>query len=173
MSEASKRQKTEAPVDTIEISTPDDFHLHLRDGEMLKGLVPHTVKQFARAIIMPNLKPPVTTTEMALAYRGRILEAVPDGQEFTPMMTLYMTDKTSADEIRKAKASGHVYAVKLYPAGATTNSDSGVTDIANVDETLKTMAEVGMPLCVHSEVTDPTTDTFDREVIPESHLGRI
>lgn len=161
MSEA-KKQKTE--INDIEIGTPDDFHLHLRDDEMLKGLVPHTVKQFGRAIIMPNLKPPVTTTELALEYRERILKAIPEGGTFTPLMTLYMTDKTSADEIRKAKATGHVYAVKLYPAGATTNSASGVTDIANVEEALGAMAEVGMPLCVHSEVTDPTTDTFDREV---------
>jgi dihydroorotase len=152
-------------VETLEIVQPDDFHLHLRDGEMLKVLVPHAAAQFGRAIIMPNLVPPVTTTEHAEAYRSRILAEVPAGKSFTPLMTLYMTDKTTPEEIRKAKASGVVFAVKLYPKGATTNSDCGVTDVANIHETLATMAEVGLPLCIHGEVTDPTIDTFDREAL--------
>jgi dihydroorotase len=152
-------------IETLEIVQPDDFHLHLRDGPMLKVLVPHAAAQFGRAIIMPNLVPPVTTTADAEAYRGRILAEVPAGKSFVPLMTLYMTDKTSPEEIRKAKASGVVFAVKLYPKGATTNSDSGVTEISNVHETLSAMAEVGLPLCIHGEVTDKTIDTFDREAL--------
>ena len=145
----------------------DDFHLHLRDGDALRSLLSHprgiadgTVK---RAIIMPNLVPPVTTTEHALAYRERIMAALPPGADFQPLMTLYLTDETPPSEIARAKASGAVFAVKLYPAGATTNSDAGVTDIGRCLPTLRAMAEISMPLLVHGEVTDPDTDIFDRE----------
>ena len=142
---------------------PDDWHLHLRDGPMLKLLVPHAAAQFDRAIVMPNLTPPITTTEQAVEYRTRILAEVPLDCSFTPLMTLYMTDKTTPCEIRKAVASGIVFAVKLYPAGSTTNSESGVTDMTNIRETLETMATLGLPLCVHGEVTDQEVDVFDRE----------
>ncbi|CAM9095178.1 unnamed protein product [Ectocarpus fasciculatus] len=149
----------------VEITIPqaDDFHHHFRDGEVLADTVNHATRMFRRAIAMPNLKPPVTTTDEALAYRQRILTCVPDGVDFTPLMTLYMTDKSTPEEIRKAKASGHVYAVKLYPAGATTNSDSGVTDLANVAPAMEAMAEVGMPLLIHGEVTTAGVDIFDKE----------
>ncbi len=155
----------------ITLTRPDDWHLHVRDGDVLTDVVPHTAAQFGRAIIMPNLKPPVITTEQALAYRERVLAAVPNGVNFTPLMTLYLTDKLPPDEIIKAKQSGHVYAVKLYPAGATTNSDSGVTDLANCYSTLEAMEEQGMPLLVHGEVTSSDIDIFDREaVFIERHL---
>jgi dihydroorotase len=154
----------------LTITRPDDWHLHLRDGAALEAVVADTARQFARAIIMPNLKPPVTTTEQALAYRGRILEALaktgvnPDS--FTPLMTLYLTDNTPAEEIVRAHASGHVYAVKLYPAGATTNSDAGVTDLlGKCTKALAALQKCGMPLLVHGEVTDPSIDVFDREAI--------
>nr|WP_284041280.1 dihydroorotase [Halomonas olivaria] len=137
--------------------------MHLRDDEALKAVIGHTAAQMGRAIIMPNLKPPVTTTEQAIAYRERILAALPGGSRFEPLMTLYLTDTTSPDEIVKAVESGMVKAVKLYPAGATTNSASGVTDIAHCDETIAMMANVGMPLLVHGEVTDNDIDIFDRE----------
>ena len=130
---------------TLTITRPDDWHLHLRDGDALKSVLPHTAAQFARAIVMPNLKPPVTTTAQALAYRDRILAALPAGMQFEPLMTLYLTNNTPPDEIRRAKESGLVHAVKLYPAGATTNSDAGVTDIRLCYKTLETMQEVGMP----------------------------
>jgi dihydroorotase len=130
---------------------PDDWHLHVRDGAALQHVVPHTARRFKRAIIMPNLKPPVTTTEQALAYRERILAAAPAGSGFTPLMTLYLTDNTPAEEIRRAKQSGHIHAVKLYPAGATTHSDAGVTRISNTYAALEAMAEVGLPLLVHAE----------------------
>jgi len=150
---------------------PDDWHLHVRDGAALQHVVPHTARRFKRAIIMPNLKPPVTTTEQALAYRERILAAAPVDSGFTPLMTLYLTDNTSADEIRRAKQSGHVYAVKLYPAGATTHSDAGVTRISNTYAALEAMAELDLPLLVHAEVTDSDVDVFDREaVFIERHL---
>ncbi|DAZ95358.1 TPA: hypothetical protein N0F65_002543 [Lagenidium giganteum] len=145
---------------------PDDLHHHLRDGDdSLKLTVPHVAAQFARCIVMPNLVPPVTTTEQALAYRERILAHVPEAHKptFEPLMTLYMTDHTTPEEIRKAAATGKIHAVKLYPAGATTNSDSGVTKVDNVLPALEAMADVGMPLLVHGEVTDPTVDVFDRE----------
>lgn len=146
------------------IARPDDWHLHVRDGEALKAVLPHTAAQFARAIIMPNLKPPVTNTEAAIAYRERILAAVPAGMTFDPLMVLYLTDNTTGDEIRKAKASGIVKAVKLYPAGATTNSDAGVTDLlAKCEDALAALQETGMPLLVHGEVTDSHIDIFDRE----------
>jgi dihydroorotase len=148
---------------TLRIRRPDDWHLHLRDGEALAAVLPHTARQFARAIVMPNLKPPVTTTEAARAYRERILAALPAGMSFEPLMTLYLTDRTAADEILRAKASGIVQGCKLYPAGATTNSDSGVTDIRRIDAALEAMAEVGLPLQVHAEVTSADVDVFDRE----------
>lgn len=149
----------------ITLTRPDDWHLHLRDGEALKAVLPHSARQFARAIIMPNLKPPVTTVDAAAAYRQRILAALPSGSGFLPLMTLYLTDNTSADEIRKAADSGFVHAVKLYPAGATTNSDAGVTDLAKCDAALAEMEKIGMPLLMHGEVTDPTIDLFDREKV--------
>ena len=148
---------------SLTIRRPDDWHLHLRDGDVLQDLVGHTASQFARAIVMPNLKPPVTTTEAALAYRQRILAARPAGNSFEPQMTLYLTDQLSPEEVRKAHASGYVRAVKYYPAGATTNSESGVTAIEKVYPVLETMAEIGMPLLVHGEVTDNEVDIFDRE----------
>jgi dihydroorotase len=148
---------------TITITRPDDWHLHLRDGEHLRAVLPDTARRFARAIVMPNLKPPVTTTKLALEYRDRILAALPAGASFEPLMTLYLTDNTSAAEIERARASGSVHAVKYYPAGATTNSDAGVTDIARCHDALEAMAKHGMPLLVHGEVTDPAVDIFDRE----------
>jgi dihydroorotase len=150
-------------VTTLTIRRPDDWHLHLRDGAALRAVVPFTAAQFGRAIVMPNLKPPVTTTEQALAYRQRILEALPAGVKFEPLMTLYLTDRTAPAEVDRAKASGVVHGFKLYPAGATTNSDSGVTDIHKVDAVLARMAETGVVLQVHGEVTDPNVDVFDRE----------
>ncbi len=150
---------------SITLKRPDDWHLHLRDGATLASVVPHSARQFGRAIIMPNLTPPVTTTALALAYRERILAAVPDDCDFTPLMTLYLTDTTTAVEINAAKASGHVHALKLYPAGATTNSAAGVTDIGQIDEALQAMVAADLPLLVHGEVTDPTVDVFDREAV--------
>lgn len=158
----------------LTLTRPDDWHLHLRDEVALAAVLPHTAARFARAVIMPNLRPPVTTTEQAVAYRGRILEALPAHVDFTPLMTLYLTDNTSPEEIAKAKASGLVHAVKLYPAGATTNSDSGVTDLHKAEPALKAMAELGMPLLVHGEVTDSDVDVFDRErVFLERHLAPL
>lgn len=151
---------------SLTLARPDDWHLHVRDGAMLAAVLPHTARQFGRAIIMPNLKPPVTTTAQAQAYRERILAAVPAGMTFEPLMTLYLTDNTPADEIRRARESGCVHGVKLYPAGATTNSDAGVTDLlGKCAKTLEAMQEVGMPLLVHGEVTDPSIDLFDREKV--------
>jgi dihydroorotase len=147
----------------ITITRPDDWHLHLRDGEALASVVGHTAAQFGRAIVMPNLKPPVTTVEQAAAYRERIIAALPVGASFDPLMTLYLTDNTPASEVASAAASGFVKAIKLYPAGATTNSDAGLTDIAKAYDTLAEMERVGLPLLVHSEVTDPKIDLFDRE----------
>ena len=151
--------------DVVTITRPDDWHLHLRDGATMASVLPHTVHQFARAIVMPNLKPPVTTTEQAAAYRQRILAALPAGAQFEPLMVLYLTDNTPPEEIRKAKASGFVHAVKLYPAGATTNSDAGVTDLRKCYKTLEVLQETGMPFLVHGEVTDPAIDIFDREAV--------
>ena len=147
----------------LTITRPDDWHLHLRDGAALKAVLPDTARQFARAIVMPNLRPPVTTTELATAYRQRILEALPAGLQFEPLMTLYLTDNTTAEEIAKAKASGIIHGVKLYPAGATTNSDSGVTSLEQCTDALAAMEKLGMPLLVHAEVTDSDVDVFDRE----------
>ena len=149
----------------LTITRPDDWHLHLRDGEMLKAVLPDTAKQFARAIVMPNLKPPVRTVDEASAYRDRILAAIPDGMSFEPLMTLYLTDNTTPDEIAKAKESGFVKAVKYYPAGATTNSDSGVSDILKVTDALQAMESVGLPLLLHGEVTSADIDMFDREAV--------
>lgn len=149
----------------ITLTRPDDWHLHVRDGATLASILPHTAAQFGRAIIMPNLKPPVTTTMQAAAYRERILAAIPEGVTFEPLMTLYLTNNTAPDEIRRAKDSGFVHAVKLYPAGATTNSDAGVTDLKNCYKSLEVMQEVGMPFLVHGEVTDPDIDLFDREAV--------
>ncbi|QOD82405.1 dihydroorotase [Chromobacterium haemolyticum] len=148
---------------TLTLIRPDDWHLHLRDGAALAAVLPDTCRQMGRAIIMPNLKPPVTTVDAAAVYRERILAARPVGSRFEPLMTLYLTDNTSPAEIRKAKASGFVHAVKLYPAGATTNSDFGVSDVNKAMPALETMAETGLPLLVHGEVTDPAIDVFDRE----------
>jgi dihydroorotase len=150
-------------VTTLMIRRPDDWHLHLRDGAALRAVLPFTAAQFARAIVMPNLKPPVTTTGLAVAYRQRILDALAPGAKFEPLMTLYLTDRTVPAEVDTAKASGVVHGFKLYPAGATTHSDAGVTDIRKVDSVLARMAELGVILQVHGEVTDPYVDVFDRE----------
>jgi len=148
----------------ITITRPDDWHLHVRDGAALAAVLPDTARQFARAVIMPNLRPPVTTAAMAVDYRKRILEALPAGADFTPLMTLYLTDLTPPDEIARAKVAG-VVALKLYPAGATTNSDAGVTDIRKTYPTLEAMQREGLLLLVHGEVTDPAVDVFDREAV--------
>jgi dihydroorotase len=150
-------------MDRISIIRPDDWHLHLRDGPYLDAVVPDAARRFARAIVMPNLKPPVTTAALALAYRDRIVAAAPKDSSFQPLMTLYLTDNTAPSEIHRARESGYIHAVKYYPAGATTNSDSGVTDIARCYGVLEAMAEQRMPLLVHGEVTDPEVDIFDRE----------
>ena len=152
-------------MDSLTITRPDDWHLHLRDGAAMSAVLPATARQFARAIVMPNLKPPVTTTAMAQAYRARILAALPSGLAFEPLMTLYLTDNTPAEEIRRARDSGIVHGVKLYPAGATTNSDAGVTDIRKPRAALEAMQELGLPLQVHGEVTHPSVDVFDREKV--------
>jgi len=151
-------------TDSLTITRPDDWHLHLRDGAALAAVLPHTARQFARAIVMPNLRPPVTTSAQAVAYRRRILEALPPGASFEPLMTLYLTDNTPPDEIRRAKSAG-VVALKLYPAGATTNSDAGVTDIRKTYPTLEAMQREGLLLLVHGEVTDAEIDLFDREAV--------
>jgi dihydroorotase len=154
----------------ITLRQPDDWHLHVRDGALLGAVLPDTIQRFARALIMPNLKPPVTTVEAARAYRERICAvlssaSLPGPTRFEPLMTLYLTDHTLPEEIRKAKASGFVIGVKYYPAGATTHSDAGVTDLAQCQATLEAMQEVGLPLLVHGEVTDPAVDVFDREAV--------
>jgi dihydroorotase len=149
----------------VTLIRPDDWHLHLRDGGHMRAVLPDTARRFARAIVMPNLKPPVTTVAMARGYRERILSALPGGMKFEPLMTLYLTDNTTGNEIRRAKASGVVYAVKYYPAGATTNSDSGVTDLIKCEDALAAMEECDLPLLVHGEVTLPDVDIFDRERI--------
>jgi len=149
----------------LTLTRPDDWHLHVRDGKALAAVIPHTARQFARAIIMPNLQPPVTTPAQALAYRQRILDALPAETDFVPLMTLYLTDNTTADEVSRAKDSDMVVAFKYYPAGATTNSAAGVTDISKTWSTLEAMQEAGMPLLLHAEVTDPDVDVFDREAV--------
>ncbi|MET0280173.1 MAG: dihydroorotase [Steroidobacteraceae bacterium] len=152
-------------TDSLTLRQPDDWHLHLRDGAALASVLPHTAAQFARAIVMPNLKPPVTTTALAVAYRDRIRAARPAGSRFEPLMTLYLTDRIDPREISAAKASGAVHGCKLYPAGATTNSDAGVTDIRNIYAVLEAMTELDLPLLVHGEVTQPGVDVFDREAV--------
>ncbi len=152
-------------MNKLTIKRPDDWHLHLRDGETLKAVLPDTAHRFARAIVMPNLRPPVTNFDLALAYRERILEALPNGLQFEPLMTLYLTDNTSGVEIKKASESGFVHAVKYYPAGATTNSDSGVTDLNKCSQVFEVMQNLGMPLLMHGEVTDGDVDVFDREKV--------
>jgi dihydroorotase len=152
-------------MDILKITRPDDWHLHLRDGAALAAVLPDTARRFGRAIIMPNLRPPVTTVAMAAAYRESILAALPAGSRFEPLMTLYLTDNTPPDEIDRVKESGFVHALKLYPAGATTNSDAGVTDLAKCRATVARMEKLGVPLLVHGEVTDPAIDVFDREAV--------
>ena len=153
-----------SPADTLTITRPDDWHLHVRDGAALEAVVPHSARQVGRALIMPNLRPPVTTADQAMAYRERILAAMPAERGFAPVMSLYLTDKLPADEIARAADAG-VRALKLYPAGATTNSDAGVTDIRKTYATLEAMQKHGLLLLVHGEVTDPTIDLFDREAV--------
>ena len=161
-------------MDRITFLRPDDWHLHLRDGAAMESIVADSAKRFGRAIIMPNLKPPVRTTQQALHYRDRILGALPDGSSFEPLMTLYLTDDTPPEEISRAKLSGRVFAVKFYPAGATTHSDAGVTRISRCFHTLEKMAELGIPLLIHGESTDPAVDVFDREkAFIEDVLGPI
>ena len=150
---------------SLTIRRPDDWHVHLRDGAMLAGVVAHTARQFARAIVMPNLSPPVTSTAMAAAYRARIVAALPHGSDFTPLMTCYLTDATDPDDLRRGFAEGVYTAAKLYPANATTNSAHGVTDVANIRGALEAMQAIGMPLLVHGEVTSPEIDVFDREAV--------
>jgi dihydroorotase len=152
-------------TDTLTLRTPDDWHLHLRDGAMLRAVAPETARHFARAIIMPNLVPPVVTAADAAAYRDRIMAALPEGSQFTPLMTLYLTEETDPDDLARAYASGLITAVKLYPAGATTNSASGVANFDKVRPVLEKMAEIGCPLCVHGEVVDSDIDIFDREAV--------
>ncbi len=152
-------------TDRLTIRRPDDMHLHLRDGAMLAAVLPETTRHFARALIMPNLVPPVVTAAQAMAYRDRILAVMPEAADFTPLMTLYLTETTDPDDVAQAAAAGLVHAVKLYPAGATTNSDAGVRDFTAVQGVLDRMAKIGLPLCVHGEVTDPTVDIFDREAV--------
>ncbi len=149
----------------LSLTRPDDWHLHLRDGAMLRAVLPETARHFARAIIMPNLVPPVVTLGDALAYRDRILAALPDGMAFEPLMTLYLTEGTDPADVERAAATGLVKAVKLYPAGATTNSHSGVRDLGKVMPVLETMARIGLPLCTHGEVTTAEVDIFDREAV--------
>lgn len=151
----------------LRITRPDDFHLHLRDSTQMQAVLPYSARQFGRAIIMPNLKPPILTTNMALAYRQRILAALPDPlkNDFEPLMTIYLTDNTPPDEMIRAKESGFIHGVKLYPAGATTHSDAGVTNITQCYSTLETMEKIGLPLLVHGEATDPAIDIFDREKV--------
>ena len=152
-------------TDRITLRRPDDWHLHLRDGDMLRAVAPESARHFGRAIIMPNLVPPVVTAQQAQAYRERIAQALPEGADFTPLMTLYLTEDTDPADVRRAFEDGIATALKLYPAGATTNSASGVRNFDAVRPVLETMAEIGMPLCVHGEVTDPSVDIFDREAV--------
>jgi dihydroorotase len=161
-------------TDKLTITRPDDWHLHLRDGPAMQAVLADTARQFARAIVMPNLKPAVRTTQQALGYRERILAALPEGSDFEPLMTLYLTDDTPPEEISRAKLSGRIHGVKLYPAGATTHSDEGVTRLSRCFRTLERMEELGVPLLVHGETTDPAIDVFDREkVFIEETLGPL
>ncbi len=159
---------------TLTIARPDDCHLHVRNGTILKTVLPHTARQFARAIIMPNLKPPVTTVAQALAYREEILQAIPEGVNFTPLMTLYLTTSTTIDEIKRAAECEYIHAFKLYPAGATTNSDAGVADVTKIYSLLAALEKYDLPLLIHGEVTDENCDIFDRErVFIERYLLAI
>jgi dihydroorotase len=161
-------------MDRLTLKRPDDWHLHLRDGPAMAAVLAHAARQFARAIVMPNLKPPVRTTYQALDYRERILAALPEGAAFEPLMTLYLTDDTPPEEITRARLSGRVHGVKLYPAGATTHSDAGVTRLSRCWRTLEKMEELGLPLLIHGESTDPAVDVFDREkVFIEEVLGPV
>lgn len=164
LSSAAARTAVASGQQTLTITTPDDWHLHVRDGENMASVVPHTAAHFARAIIMPNLVPPVTSTQLALDYKARITKAIPQGSPFTPLMTLYLTDNTTPEDVHMAMEAG-IVAFKLYPAGATTNSDSGVTSIDKCLPALKAMAEAGVLLLVHGEVTDSEVDMFDREAV--------
>ena len=158
----------------LTLTRPDDWHLHLRDGAMLAAVLPHTARRFARAIVMPNLKPPIATVELARAYRERILAALPDAADFEPLMTLYLTETTSPNDIAEARASGFVHGVKYYPAGATTNAASGVTDLRRCYPVFEAMQKHDLPLLMHGEVTDPDVDVFDREsVFVERHLATL
>ena len=156
---------TQTTAQTITLTRPDDWHLHVRDGDCLNSVMPHSARQFGRAMIMPNLKPPITTVEQAHSYRERILRALPAGSMFEPLMTLYLTQATSADEIKRASESPYIHGVKLYPAGATTHSDAGVNDLNQCVKALEAMQSLGMPLLIHGEVVDPEVDIFDREKI--------
>ena len=161
-------------MEKLTLTQPDDWHLHVRNGSVLKAVIPQTARQFARAIIMPNLSPPVTTVARALVYRNEILQAIPDGINFTPLMTLYLTESTSTDEVKKVAESAHIYAFKLYPAGATTNSDAGVSNLASIYKLLETMQKWDIPLLVHGEVTTSDVDIFDRErQFIDENLSRI
>ncbi|MEQ1592954.1 MAG: dihydroorotase [Thiobacillaceae bacterium] len=161
-------------TETLTLIRPDDWHIHFRDGAAMASVLPDTARVFGRAIVMPNLKPPVVTVADAAAYRERLLAAIPHGTKFEPLMTLYLTDNTTPEEIHRAKASGFVHAVKYYPSGATTNSDAGVTDLAKAYKAIAAMEEVGLPLLLHGEVTDAGVDVFDREaVFIERHLVRL
>jgi len=161
-------------TDTLTLIRPDDWHIHFRDDAAMASVLPDTARVFGRAIAMPNLKPPVTTVALAAAYRERLLAAVPAGRVFEPLMTLYLTDNTAPEEIVRAKQCGFIHAVKYYPAGATTNSDSGVTDLAKAYPAIAAMEEAGLPLLLHGEVTDPEVDVFDREaVFIERHLSKL
>ena len=162
----------DAMTPTLTLVQPDDWHLHLRDGDALRAVLPDTARRFARAIVMPNLVPPVRTLDDARAYRQRITDALPEGSTFQPLMTLYLTEATTAAEVIAAKASGIVHAVKYYPAGATTNSQSGVTDLRRCDAVFDAMQEAGLPLLLHGEVTDPAVDVFDREAVFIERHGR-
>ena len=158
-------------MNKITLTSPDDWHLHLRDGDALKAVLPDTARRFARAVVMPNLRPPVTNVQLAAEYRQRVLSALPKGAQFEPLMTLYLTDNTSVKDVEEAKASGFVKAFKLYPAGATTNSDSGVTSLDKCASALSAMESLGVPLLVHAEVTDADVDVFDRErVFIDRHM---
>ncbi|OUU30044.1 MAG: dihydroorotase [Candidatus Endolissoclinum sp. TMED37] len=152
-------------MEEIEIIKPDDWHVHFRDGEILKAVVPETTRHFARSIVMPNLIPPILNAKQAIEYKKRIEKAIPSTDDFQPLMTIYLTEETNKNELKQAYKNGIVFAVKLYPAGATTNSDSGVKDINKIMPILETMTEIGMPLLIHGEVTDANTDIFDREKI--------
>jgi dihydroorotase len=161
-------------MNKLTLTRPDDWHLHLRDGDALKAVLPDTARRFARAIVMPNLRPPVTNVQLATEYRQRILSALPNGAQFEPLMTLYLTDNTSVKDVEEAKTSGFVKAFKLYPAGATTNSDSGVTSLDKCASALSAMESLGVPLLVHAEVTDADVDVFDRErVFIDRHMKSL